>query len=154
MNGKPCCHPPPVAPLWLRSARNTLHCLVGCSLGDIAAMSLIPLAWPAVPFAALAAIAVVCGITSSLILETLVLHAREAMGWRQSFAIAWRMSLISMVAMELAMNVTDWLIMGGQRMALSDPDYWLAWIPALVAGFLAAWPYNHFQLRRHGKGCH
>ena len=157
MNDKPCCHAPsvPAVPrLWPRSARNTLHCLLGCSIGDIAAMSLVPLAWPQIPFALLSLISIGCGITSSLALETLVLHGSEAMTWKQAFAIAWRMSLISMVAMELAMNVADWWIMGGQRMPMSHLGYWLAWAPAAGVGFLAAWPYNHYQLAKHGRACH
>ena len=156
MHDKPCCHAAPAAParVWPRSARNTLHCLLGCSIGDIAAMTLLPVFWPQIPFVVQSAIAIVCGIASSLALETLVLHRREAMSWRQAFAIAWRMSLISMVAMELAMNVADWFLMGGQRMSMTHLGYWLAWIPAALAGFLAAWPYNHYQLVRHGRACH
>jgi len=56
--------------------------------------------------------------------------------------------------MEVVMNAIDWLAMGGQRLHWHDPLYWLAWGPALVAGFLAALPYNYYMLRRHGRSCH
>jgi hypothetical protein len=139
---------------WLRAASNTVHCLVGCAIGDIAAMTLVPLWWPAVPFAALMAIAVLAGIVSSLGLETLVLRRREGMAWGRALGTAWGMSLISMVAMEVAMNAVDWLVMGGQRMPVTHAGYWLAWLPALAAGFLAPLPYNYLALKRHGHGCH
>ena len=139
---------------WLRAARNTAHCLVGCTIGDIAAMTLVPLVWPAVPLSVLMVIAVVAGIATSLGLETLVLRSREGMAWGRAFSVAWGMSLISMVAMEVAMNTVDWLAMGGQRMPITHAGYWLAWLPALAAGFLAPLPYNYFAMKRHGHSCH
>lgn len=141
-------------PTWRRAAINTAHCLLGCAIGDIAAMTLVPVFWPEVPWSLLMAIAIVSGITTSLGLETLILRHREGMAWGQAVRVAWGMSLISMVGMELAMNVTDWLAMGGERMPLHHAGYWLAWIPALIVGFLAPLPYNYSKLRRHGRSCH
>lgn len=117
-------------------------------------MTLVPLAWPDVPMWLLMSIAIVCGIVSSLTLETVVLRLREGFAWGRALSIAWGMSLISMVAMELVMNLTDWVAMGGQRMSPATLHYWLAWIPALAAGFLAPLPYNYYKLRRHGHSCH
>jgi hypothetical protein len=164
----PCCRPatstPPVASgapafwrdaaTWRRAAANTLHCLIGCSLGDIAAMTLGPVWWPTVPLPVLMAIAIAAGLSTSLLLETLVLRWREQMPWPTAVKVAFGMSMLSMIAMELAMNVTDWLVMGGQRMPLHHLGYWLAWIPALAAGFLAPLPYNYYKLRQHGRSCH
>ncbi|MGE3172788.1 MAG: DUF4396 domain-containing protein [Planctomycetota bacterium] len=141
-------------PTWRRAAHNTLHCLIGCALGDIAAMSLVPVWWPEVPLAALMAIAIAAGLLSSLALETAVLRVRERMPWRRALRTALGMSLLSMVGMELAMNATDLMVMGGQRMPLDHLDYWLAWLPALAVGFLLPLPYNYRQLRRHGRSCH
>jgi hypothetical protein len=140
--------------VWRRAAVNTGHCLLGCAIGDIAAMTLVPLAWPTVPMALLLAIAIAAGLASSLLLEALVLRWRERMTWRRAARTALGMSLLSMVAMELAMNLTDWWVMGGERMPIGHAHYWLAWVPALAVGFLAAWPYNYRQLRRHGRACH
>ncbi|MBI3234816.1 MAG: DUF4396 domain-containing protein [Bacteroidetes bacterium] len=39
-------------------------------------------------------------------------------------------------------------------MALSNPNYWLAFIPAAVVGFLVPLPYNYYQLKKHNKACH
>lgn len=139
---------------WRRASFNTAQCLLGCAIGDIAAMTLVPIAWPEIPLALLMAIAIVAGIGTSLALETVVLRVRERMPWPSALRIAWGMSLISMVAMELAMNITDWVAMGGERMPIHHAGYWLAWVPALVVGFLAPLPYNYHQLRRHGRACH
>jgi hypothetical protein len=32
--------------------------------------------------------------------------------------------------------------------------YWLAFIPAAVAGFLTPLPYNYYQLKKHNRACH
>lgn len=139
---------------WRRAARNSAHCLLGCAIGDVAAMTIVPLLWPAVPLPLLMAMAIVSGIATSLALETAVLRRREGMAWETALRIAWGMSLISMVTMELAMNVTDWIAMGSQRVPIDHWGYWLAWLPALAIGFLAPLPYNYYKLRRHGRACH
>jgi hypothetical protein len=163
-----CCRPegaaPPVPsastafwrhrPTWRRAAVATAHCLLGCAIGDIAAMTLVPVLWPAVPMPVLMAIAIVSGLLTSLLLETLVLRLRERMAWRLAVRTAMAMSFLSMVAMEIAMNATDWWVMGGMRMPLDSAGYWLAWLPALAVGFLVPLPYNYRQLRRHGRSCH
>lgn len=140
--------------LWLRASSNTAHCLLGCAVGDIAAMTLIPIWHPAIGMASLMMLAVVSGIATSLALETMILRWRERLSWRNAVQTAWAMSLISMAAMELVMNAVDLLAMGGQRMHWHDPGYWLAWGPALAAGFLAVLPYNYAKLKRHGRSCH
>lgn len=162
-----CCRdasaPPSAAPrssfwghaaTWHRAAVATLHCLLGCALGDIAAMTLVPVVWPSVPLALLMAIAIVAGLATSLLLETLVLRWRERMALGRAFRTALAMSFLSMVGMEVAMNLTDWWVMGGMRMPIDSLGYWVAWLPALAAGFLVPLPYNYRQLRRHGRSCH
>jgi len=58
------------------------------------------------------------------------------------------MSLISMVSMELAMNITDVLLTGGAVIKL-----WV--LPfMLFAGFITPLPYNYWRLKALGKACH
>lgn len=160
-----CCRPRPVAAapaaagwgdrgIWRRAARNTAHCLLGCTLGDLAVMGLLPLAWPQVPSLVLQVLAILGGLASSLALEAAVLRWREGFAWRQAVATALGMSLVSMVMMEAVMNAVDWLAMGGARQPMHHLSFWLAWGPALAAGFLAPLPYNYRVLRRHGRACH
>lgn len=164
----PCCRPEPAPPTnhaptpgwwrsastWRRAARNTAHCLLGCSLGDILVMTLVPHFWPAVAQATVTVLAILAGLGSSLLLETLVLRWREAMAWRTALRVAFGMSMLSMVAMELAMNLTDWLLMCGQRMPIDHLGYWLAWIPSALVGFAVPLPYNYYKLRQFGRSCH
>lgn len=117
-------------------------------------MTLVPVFWPGVPLSVLMAIAIASGLATSLLLETLLLRLRERLAWRLAVRTALAMSFLSMVGMELAMNATDWWLMGGMRMPIDSAGYWLAWLPALAVGFLAPLPYNYHQLRRHGRSCH
>ena len=58
------------------------------------------------------------------------------------------MSFISMLTMETAMNVTDYLLTGGAILT-----WWVLPI-ALFAGFITPWPYNYRRLQKHGRSCH
>ena len=91
-------------------------------------------------------LAIVNGILTSIALETIIL-ARQ-MPLRNAFQTAVGMSLISMVAMEIAMNLVDVALTGGAVLNL-----WV--LPVMfTAGFLAAVPYNYWRLKALGKSCH
>jgi len=70
------------------------------------------------------------------------------MEFKLALKTAAGMSLISMVAMEVAMNVTDVIFTGGARLT-----WWVVPI-MLLAGFLAPLPYNYWRLKALGKACH
>jgi len=58
------------------------------------------------------------------------------------------MSLLSMISMELAMNLVDVWLTGGAQLKL-----WV--IPImLLAGFITPLPYNYWRLKVLGKACH
>lgn len=61
---------------------------------------------------------------------------------------AFGMSFISMITMEIAMNVTDFALTGGAILT-----WWVISISLLV-GFLTPWPYNYWRLQKFGKSCH
>lgn len=63
------------------------------------------------------------------------------------------MSLISMLAMEIAENVVDYLLMGG-NVELGSARFWLAAGAATIAGFLTPLPYNYIRLRKYNKSRH
>jgi hypothetical protein len=58
-----------------------------------------------------------------------------------------------MVAMELAMTSTDFMITGGKA-AFEDPMYWFALVPALIVGFITPLPYNYYKLKKFNQACH
>ena len=136
--------------VWRQSAHNTKWCLIGCSIGDfgtIAAFQFIPyldgLGWSTMSIMLLA---IFNGIMTSTALETFILSAQMAL--KEAFRVAIGMSLISMISMEAAMNITDVILTGGAMLT-----WWV--IPImLLAGFITPWPYNYWRLKKYGVACH
>ena len=132
---------------WRRSAYNTMWCLIGCSIGDVGTIAFFQLTGIPWPTLAIMSLAIVNGLLTSIALETIIL-ARNGMDFSAAFKTAIGMSLVSMIAMETAMNITDWYLTGGAILI-----WWV--IPImLAAGFLAPWPYNYWRLKKWGKACH
>ena len=92
------------------------------------------------------ALAMFNGIMTSIALETFILSAQMAL--KEAFRVAVGMSLISMISMEAAMNLTDVFLTGGAKLTLGVIP------PMLVAGFLTPWPYNYWRLKKYGVACH
>jgi len=134
-----------------RSAKNTFGCLVGCAIGDLGAIYCFqryyaPDSIPNDLWNLVWGVAMASGIATSIILETLILWRQ--LGPVEAFRTAIGMSLISMILMEAAMNLADYGMMG-------EPAITIGVLPfTLGAGFLAAWPYNYWRLKKHGKCCH
>jgi hypothetical protein len=58
------------------------------------------------------------------------------------------MSFISMISMEVAMNITDYVLTGGAMLT-----WWV--VPIMLAvGFVTPWPYNYWRLKKHNQACH
>jgi hypothetical protein len=47
------------------------------------------------------------GIGTSLALETIALRISERVTWKDSFKLAWAMSVVSMLVMEFSENIVD-----------------------------------------------
>ena len=101
------------------------------------------IAWPVW---AIMSLAIFNGLMTSIILETIILSRQMTL--KLAFKTAIGMSLISMIGMEVAMNVTDILLTGGAVLT-----WWV--IPImLTAGFITPLPYNYWRLKALGKACH
>jgi hypothetical protein len=128
-----------VTTTWKQASKNTLWCLLGCSIGDfgtIAFFQVNQIAWPVL---AIMILAIINGLITSIILETFILSRQMALNL--AFKTAIGMSLISMISMEVAMNVTDVLLTGGAKLT-----WWV--IPImLVVGFLTPLPYNYWRYK-------
>ncbi|WP_370086378.1 DUF4396 domain-containing protein [Ekhidna sp.] len=138
---------------WKRASTNTFSCLVGCSIGDFGMVFYLQAFHPSTPMMWQMILAIIAGLCTSIILETILMKARENFGWMDAFKTALGMSFLSMVAMEIAMTSTDFMITGGKA-AFDDIWYWLALIPALIVGFLVPLPYNYYKLKKFDKACH
>ena len=131
---------------WKRSAKNTLWCLLGCSIGDFGTILYFQLNGINWPTLSIMILAIINGLITSIILETIILSRQMTI--KIAFQTALTMSFISMLAMEIAMNSVDWLILGEAKLVL-----WI--VPIMLAvGFLTPWPYNYYRLKKYNIACH
>ena len=132
---------------WNISAKNTFWCLLGCSIGDFGTILFFQLTQIPFPILAIMTLAIINGIITSIILETVIL-LRQNFSLKLAFKTAVGMSLISMVSMEIAMNATDYFLTGGAILT-----WWV--IPIMLAvGFVTPWPYNYWRLKKFNEACH
>ncbi len=131
---------------WRKASVNTLWCLLGCSIGDFGTIFYFQnidhsfLTWQ------IMTLAIINGLLTSILLETFILSRQMIL--KEAFKVAIGMSFISMIAMELAMNITDVIITGGAKLT-----WWV--IPIMLfAGFITPLPYNYYRLKKWGFGCH
>ena len=132
---------------WLRSAKNTSWCLLGCSIGDFGTILFFQITQISLPVLAIMTLAIINGIITSIILETTIL-INQNFTFKNAFKTAVGMSLISMISMETTMNLTDYFLTGGAMLT-----WWV--IPIMLAvGFVTPWPYNYWRLKKYNKACH
>ena len=132
---------------WKRSAKNTSWCLLGCAIGDLGTILFFQLTKIPFPVIGIMTLAIINGLITSIILETIVLMKQD-LNFTKAFKTAIGMSFISMISMEAAMNLTDYLLTGGAILT-----WWVIPIMLLV-GFLTPWPYNYWRLKKFGIACH
>lgn len=133
-------------PTWRRASYNTMWCLIGCSIGDFGTIVFFQFTRIDWPVLAIMSLAILNGLLTSILLETIILSRQMVL--KLAFKTAIGMSLISMISMEAAMNITDVLLTGGAMLT-----WWV--IPfMLLAGFITPLPYNYWRLKAFGKACH
>jgi len=131
---------------WRQSAKNTGWCLLGCAMGDFGTVFAFQIWSPDTNPLIILTLAIINGLLTSIALETVILSRQ--MQWGQALRTAAGMSLISMIGMELAMNLTDCMLVGSLKLT------WWSILPSLAAGFLTPWPYNYWRLKKFGVACH
>tara|TARA_B100001123_G_C14598663_1_gene744904 strand:+ start:43 stop:501 length:459 start_codon:yes stop_codon:yes gene_type:complete len=131
---------------WKASAKNTGWCLLGCSIGDFG--TILFFQFTMIPWNTLSImiLAIINGLITSIILETFILLRQ--MEFVKAIQTAIGMSFISMIAMEIAMNSVDWILVGEAKLNL-----WIVPIMLLI-GFLTPWPYNYWRLKKYNIACH
>ena len=132
---------------WKVSAKNTLWCVIGCSIGDFGTILFFQLSKIPLPILGIMTLAIINGLITSIILETIILMKQD-FKFQNALKTAMGMSFISMVSMEVAMNLTDYLLTGGAMLT-----WWVVPI-MLIVGFLTPWPYNYWRLKKFGIACH
>ena len=132
---------------WKTSAKNTLWCVAGCSIGDFGTILFFQLSKIPFPILGIMILAIINGLITSIILETIILM-KQNFKFQNALKTALGMSFISMISMEVAMNLTDYLLTGGAML-----NWWIVPI-MLIVGFLTPWPYNYWRLKKFGIACH
>ena len=132
---------------WKRSAKNTAWCVLGCAIGDFGTILFFQLTQIPFPVLGIMILAIINGLITSIILETIILMTQE-FNFINAFKTASGMSLISMISMEIMMNLTDYVLTGGAILT-----WWVVPI-MLIVGFLTPWPYNYWRLKKFGINCH
>ena len=132
--------------VWKKSSYNTLWCLIGCSIGDFGTILFFQINninWPAL---AIMILAIINGLITSILLDTFILL--KQMKALYALKTALGMSMISMLAMEIVMNIVDVIITGGAILNIYV-------IPImLLAGFFSVLPYNYWRLKKYNIECH
>ena len=132
---------------WRRSAKNTAWCLLGCAIGDFGTILFFQITKIPFPVLGIMILAIINGLITSIILETIILM-RQNFDFKKAFLTAIGMSFISMISMEVAMNLTDYLLTGGAILT-----WWV--VPIMLAvGFITPWPYNYWKLKKFNQACH
>ena len=132
---------------WKVSAKNTFWCLLGCAIGDFGTILFFQLSEIPFPILGIMILAIINGLITSIILETFIL-IRQNFTFINALKTASGMSLISMISMEIMMNLTDYLLTGGAVLT------WRVVLIMLIVGFLTPWPYNYWRLKKFGINCH
>ena len=132
---------------WRKSSKNTAWCLLGCSIGDFGTILFFQLS--EIPFLVLGImiLAIINGLITSIALETVIL-IKQKFSFKNAIKTAFGMSFISMISMEVAMNLTDYLITGGAVLN------WYVIPIMLFVGFLTPLPYNYYKLKKYNISCH
>ena len=92
-------------------------------------------------------LAIINGLITSIALETIIL-IKQKFSFKNAIKTAFGMSFISMISMEIAMNLTDYLITGGAVLN------WYVIPIMLIVGFITPWPYNYWRLKKFNISCH
>ena len=113
---------------WKTSAKNTAWCVLGCAIGDFGTILFFQISKIPFPVLGIMTLAIINGLITSIILETIILM-RQKFDFSKAIRTALGMSFISMISMEIAMNLTDYILTGGAILT-----WWVVPI-MLVVGF-------------------
>lgn len=83
--------------MWRVASRNTLNCLIGCLIGDIAMIVYLQAYHLELPMMITMGLAMVAGLVTSVFFESALLQWREGFGWHAAFHMAFSMSFLSML---------------------------------------------------------
>jgi hypothetical protein len=132
------------------SAHVTGHCLIGCSIGEVTGL----IVGTAIGLGVWSTLALATALAFVVGMSLAVLPLVKDMGLKRAVQAVWLGEVVSIAVMEFAMNATDYALGGVQTGSLAAPMFWIAMAVAIPAGFIAAWPVNHWLVSKQLKACH
>ena len=144
-------HPAPHPSVFRLATQATLHCLLGCGLGEVVGMIISAVLH--LGNGASIVISLVMGFVGGLALGIVPL---KKAGYPMGKAV--RTVLIgeglSIAVMETFEVLTAIAIPGVMAAHLDEPIFWLGMLAGLVVGFIAAWPVNYVLIKRGARHHH
>ncbi len=130
------------------AASATLHCLIGCAVGEMIGVTIGTHAGFAPHETVL--LAFVLSFVSGYAVSTWPL-VRSGMGFMQALRLVFAADTVSILTMTIVDNLIMLSVPGAMDKDLTHPIYWISRVVALLAAFVVAWPVNIYLLKR-GKG--
>lgn len=136
---------------WTAAAHATLHCSIGCILGETAGLVLgTTLRFSQVESMVVSTALAYC---AGFLLASVPLMRRTGLSFGGAFAAIWIGEAISIGVMELVMNTIDYQMGGMRTGSILRGQFWLALAVATAVAFVIAWPVNAWliakKLRQH-----
>lgn len=130
------------------AASATLHCLMGCGIGEILGMVL-STAW-AWGTAASVGLSIVLAFFFGYLLSLWPL-LRHGLGWAKAWRLALASDTASISTMELVDNLFILAVPGAINASLGSGLFWWSLLVSLVVAFVVAFPLNRWLIAR-GQG--
>ena len=130
------------------AASATLHCLVGCSIGEIIGVTIGTHTGmqPHETVLLAGGLSFVSGYSVST--WPLV---RQGMKFLAGLKLVFAADTLSILTMTIVDNIVMLTVPGAMNKDLSHPVYWMSRVLSLTAAFIVAYPVNRYLLQR-GKG--
>ncbi len=136
----------------ITTAKVTLHCLIGCSIGELLGL-LIGVSLQLAPYATMI-LATILAFISGMWLAVVSIRRSHNMSYKLAIKTVWFGEVISIAVMELAMNGADFYVGGVNAASIYEYIFWLGFLVAIPAGYIAAFPINYILISKSLKKCH
>ena len=134
-----------------QAVRHTLHCLIGCGLGEIAGMLIAAqLGWPRIG-------RLVTAILLAFLFGYLLTYRgvrKHARSRAEAFKITAATDTVSITSMELVDNTIEFLIPNALLVMPDPPRFWWGLALSLTIAFVITVPVNRYMITKNPQHHH
>ena len=123
----------------------TLHCLLGCGIGEV--LGMVIATWAGMTMISSMILGISLGFVFGFALGVIPL-LRKGFSFSKSLKIVLIAEGLSILVMEVFELFTQVAIPGVMDTGISDSIFWLGMFASLIAGFIAAFPVNYYLVKR------